>query len=180
MGGGKGNISNAKYNALLRKWMNQRKKLKLAMLEMTDRTNFYRRQIAEFKKKQKKWLRGQKNLMKGKKDAVKFVFIDDVVAVKFHSKHKDRIKIVNRKGKEILVEKIKVIHQKGKKKKGKKKGVKDNNFVDDDPSWMETNEIRQELFDEIEKDAEWESGFFSTEREQQNDADSDDEDYDDL
>merc|ERR1712228_963801 len=56
--GGKGKNSNDQYK---RKWIKERKKLKLATLEFQDRANQYRRQLAAFRKKQAKWLRQQKN-----------------------------------------------------------------------------------------------------------------------
>ena len=68
-------VSNKKYKALLRKWMKMKKKLKLAMMELEDRTNFYRRQMAQFKKKQAKLLKKQKGSLKN--GGVKFVFVDD-------------------------------------------------------------------------------------------------------
>lgn len=153
------------------------------MMELDDRTNYYRRQLAQFKKKQQKWLRQQKAMLKNKKEGVKYVFIDDMVSVKINSKYKDRVKVVNKKGKEILVEKIKVVHEKGKKKKAKKKGGKDNNFVDDDPSWLQQDEIVQQLLDDIEKDGDYESSFFQTEATSfglDDVSDDDDEDFDDL
>merc|ERR1711894_336506 len=96
-----GGVSDKKYKALLRKWMKMRKKLKLALMELEDRSNYYRRQLANFKKKQAKLLRQQKAMLKNKKEGVKYVFIDDMVQVKFHNKHKDRVKVVTKKGKEI-------------------------------------------------------------------------------
>lgn len=160
-----GGVSDKKYKALLRKWMKMRKKLKLALMELEDRSNYYRRQLANFKKKQAKLLRQQKAMLKNKKEGVKYVFIDDMVQVKFHNKHKDRVKVVTKKGKEILVEKIKVVHEKGKKKKGKKKGGKDNDFVDDDPSWLQQDEIVRELLEDLDKDDGFEasSTFFQAE-----------------
>merc|ERR1712048_789212 len=101
---GKGKNNNDQYK---RKWIQERKKLKMAQLEFQDRANNYRKQLAAFRKRQAKWLRQQKNAIKGKKAAVKYVFIDDMVSVKINQKYKDRIKIVTRKGREILVDHIK-------------------------------------------------------------------------
>ena len=155
-----GDTDSAKYRALLRKWMKNKKRLKLALMDLQDRTNYYKRQIAAFKKKQSKWLREQRALLKNSKELVKYIFIDDMVQVKFHSKHKDRVKIVTKKGQEVLIEKIKVVHEKGKKKKRKKSSAKEKEFMDDDPSWMAQDNRKEQLLHDMEL-PHYETSFFS-------------------
>eukprot|EP01084_Bolivina_argentea_P153382 267448_1 len=186
--GGKGGTSDAKYKALLRKWMNEPKKLKLALMEFEDRASFHRRQIANFKKQQTKWLRQQKSTLKSKKHAVKFVFMDDMAAIKINNKYKDRVKIITTKGKEILVEKVRVIIEKGpkknKKKKAKRKGKSGKpklEFEGDDPSWIEQDQIVQQLLDDISKEDDYASSFFTTEEANGNPEEEEDDDaFDDL
>ncbi|ETN99683.1 hypothetical protein RFI_37787, partial [Reticulomyxa filosa] len=76
------------------------------MKDLEKQRNYYLTQLRKFKDNQDKWIKLQREAMKKKKVIVKYIFLDDIRAMKIYPKRerlRHKVRIKTEKGEDVVV-----------------------------------------------------------------------------